>query len=85
MAAKTGGLFVCVSEHQSLSEEMLKRCDFTVKIPMKFSINVGMAIVLYDRFISLGGYPPRPITAGGPQADIPPPHRWGAPMVRKGR
>jgi len=54
---------------------------------MKFSINVGMAgaIVLYDRLISLGGYPPRPITPGGPQADLPPPHKWGAPIVRKVR
>jgi tRNA G18 (ribose-2'-O)-methylase SpoU len=76
--------YVFGAERLSLSEEMLKRCDFVVKIPMKFSINVGMAgaIVLYDRLISLGGYPPRPITAGGPQADIPPPHKWGAPMVR---
>ncbi len=79
--------YVFGAERLSLSQEMLNRCDFVVKIPMKFSINVGMAgaIVLYDRLINLGGYPPRPITAGGPQADLPPPHQWGAPLVRDKR
>lgn len=79
--------YVFGAERLSLSTGMLARCDFIVKIPMKFSINVGMAgaIVLYDRLISLGGYPPRPITAGGPQADLPPPHQWGAPLVRDRR
>ncbi len=79
--------YVFGAERLSISDDMLKRCDFTVKIPMKFSINVGMAgaIVLYDRLISLGGYPPRPIVPGGPQADLPPAHQWGAPMVRDRR
>ncbi len=79
--------YVFGAERLSLSQDMLSRCDFVVKIPMRFSINVGMAgaVVLYDRLISLGGYPPRPVTAGGPQADLPPPHRWGAPLVRDRR
>ena len=39
-------------------QRCLSRCEFVVKIPTRFSINVGMAgaIVLYDRLISLGGY-----------------------------
>lgn len=79
--------YVFGAERLSLSKDMLSRCAFVVKIPMKFSINVGMAgaIVLYDRLISLGGYPARPITPGGPQADLPPPHQWGAPLVRDRR
>jgi len=79
--------YVFGAERLSLSDEMLARCDYVVKIPMKFSINVGMAgaIVLYDRLITLGGYPPRPIVEGGKQADIPPPHKWGAPLVRDRR
>ena len=80
--------YVFGAERLSLSDAMLARCDFVVKIPMKFSINVGMAgaIVLYDRLISLGGYPPRPIAAGGPRvADLPPAHKWGAPLVRDKR
>jgi len=79
--------YVFGAERLSLSPGMLARANYVVKIPMKFSINVGMAaaIVLYDRLISLGGYPPRPITEGGAQADLPPPHKWGAPLVRVNR
>ncbi len=76
--------YVFGAERMSLSPGTLSRCEFVVKIPTKFSINVGMAgaIVMYDRLISLGGYPARPIRAGG-AADIPPQHKWGAPIMRK--
>ncbi len=75
--------YVFGAERMSLSAETLARCEFVVKIPTRFSINVGMAgaIVMYDRLISLGGYPARPIRPGGP-AEIPPPHKWGAPIMR---
>jgi hypothetical protein len=55
-----------------------------VKIPTRFSINVGMAgaIVLYDRLVSLGSYGARPLAPGREQPDIPPRHQWGAPIVR---
>ena len=38
--------------------QVLKACEFVVKIPTRFSINVGMAgaIVLYDRLLKMGGY-----------------------------
>src|SRR5215469_7782930 len=76
--------YVFGSERLSLSPETLKRCEFVVKIPTRFSINVGMAgaIVMYDRLISLGGYPGRPIRPGGP-VELPPQHTWGAPIMRK--
>ncbi|HUJ03464.1 MAG TPA: RNA methyltransferase [Rhizomicrobium sp.] len=76
--------YVFGSERMSLSEAVLSRCEFVVKIPTRFSINVGMAgaIVMYDRLISLGGYPARPIRPGG-AAEIPPAHKWGAPILRK--
>jgi len=75
--------YVFGSERMSLSATVLARCEFVVRIPTRFSINVGMAgaIVMYDRLISLGGYPGRPIRPGG-EAEIPPPHKWGAPVVR---
>ncbi len=78
--------YVFGSERLSVSEAMLKRCEFVVKIPTRFSINVGMAgaIVLYDRLISLGGYPARPV-APGRQGEVPPPHKWGEPMMRPKR
>ena len=76
--------YVFGAERMSLSDAVLKRCEFVVRIPMRFSINVGMAgaITLYDRTLSLGGYPARPI-APGREAEVPPKHTWGAPLVRR--
>jgi tRNA G18 (ribose-2'-O)-methylase SpoU len=75
--------YVFGAERLSLSPEMLGACEFVVKIPTRFSINVGMAgaIVLYDRLISLGGYPARPLVPGGGE-EPPPAHAWGAPILR---
>jgi tRNA G18 (ribose-2'-O)-methylase SpoU len=76
--------YVFGAERFSLSPRILKACDFVVKIPTRFSINVGMAgaIVLYDRLVSQGGYGARPVKAGGEGAEVPPPHTWGAPLAR---
>jgi hypothetical protein len=76
--------YVFGAERFSLSPEMLAACEFVVRIPTRFSINVGMAgaIVLYDRLLSLGGYPARPVKAGGEGGAPPPPHTWGAPLAR---
>src|SRR6185312_4988142 len=83
----TRAAYVFGAERYSLSPATLARCEFVVKIPMKFSINVGMAgaIVMYDRLISLGGYPARPIRPGGGAEEIPPQHTWGAPIVKDRR
>ena len=77
--------YVFGAERLSLSPEVLKRCEFVVKIPTRFSINVGMAgaIVLYDRLISLGGYAERPLVTGRAPPEVPPRHVWGAPIVRR--
>jgi tRNA G18 (ribose-2'-O)-methylase SpoU len=76
--------YVFGAERLSLSPEILGRCEFVVKIPTKFSINVGMAgaIVLYDRLISAGGYGSRPIAPGRAAPEPPPQHKWGAPILR---
>ena len=76
--------YVFGAERMSLSEDVLSKCEFVVKIPTRFSINVGMAgaIVLYDRLISQGGYGSRPLAPGREQPDIPPRHEWGAPILR---
>jgi tRNA G18 (ribose-2'-O)-methylase SpoU len=75
--------YVFGAERFSLSPQVLKACEFTVKIPTRFSINVGMAgaIVLYDRLLQLGGYPARPVRTGAEPA-LPPLHTWGAPLAR---
>lgn len=76
--------YVFGSERLSLSPATLAACEFVVKIPTRFSINVGMAgaLVMYDRLVSLGGYPARPIRPGGDADEVPPRHHWGAPIMR---
>tara|TARA_Y200000002_G_scaffold176340_1_gene145400 strand:+ start:1248 stop:1730 length:483 start_codon:yes stop_codon:yes gene_type:complete len=56
--------YVLGPEMGSLSEEMIKKCDYTIKIPTKFCINVQIAgsIVMYDRIRSLGKFAQRPQT-----------------------
>jgi len=60
--------YVLGPERGSLSEELLARCDYMVKIPTAFCVNVAMAgaIVMYDRVRSLGRFAPRPVSEGGP-------------------
>ncbi len=82
--------YVFGAERMSLSQGVLARCAHVVKIPMRFSINVGMAgaITLYDRSLTMGQFAERPVATGGPKPriaeEVPPPHRWGAPIARKG-
>lgn len=59
-------IYVLGGERSSLSHEMLARCDQTIKIPTKFSLNVATAgaIVMYDRHRVMGGYPDRPLMTG---------------------
>ncbi len=60
--------YVLGPERGSLSDALLERCDFTVKIPTSFCVNVAMAgaIVMYDRVKSLAPFAERPISEGGP-------------------
>jgi tRNA G18 (ribose-2'-O)-methylase SpoU len=79
--------YVFGSERFSLSAEMLARCRYVVKIPTRFSINVGMAgaIVLYDRMLTLSNYAERPLRPGGPARPlVPPAVSWGKPIIRSG-
>lgn len=57
-------VYVFGPERGKLSTHMQNHCDFMVKIPTKFCLNVSIAvaIVLYDRVSSLWTIP-RPITA----------------------
>jgi tRNA G18 (ribose-2'-O)-methylase SpoU len=60
--------YVLGPELGSLSEPLLARCDYVVKIPTSFCVNVAMAgaIVMYDRIKSLARFADRPIREGGP-------------------
>ena len=78
--------YVFGSERLSLSEPVLGRCRHVVKIPTRFSINVGMAgaVVMYDRMLTLGRFSERPLRAGGPpQEAIPARAAWGTPVLRR--
>lgn len=75
--------YVLGPERGSLSAGVMERCDWVVKIPTAFCINVAMAgaVVMYDRVRTLGRFAPRPVLEGGPTAVLPE-HVWGRPMRR---
>lgn len=60
--------YVLGRERGSLSPQMLERCEFVVKIPTAFCINLATAgaIVMYDRLRTHGSFAERPVRAGGP-------------------
>ena len=62
--------YVLGAERASLSAPLLARCDFVVRIPTRFCVNVAIAgaLVMYDRMLSLGRFPERPVRSGGPVA-----------------
>jgi len=47
---------------------MQSRCDYVVRIPTAFSVNLGVAgaLIMYDRLLSLGRHAPRPVAEGAP-------------------
>jgi len=61
-------IYVLGPEKGNLSDSMIERCDYTIKIPMKFCVNVGIAgaIVMYDRLITMGKFVDRPVHEGAP-------------------
>lgn len=64
--------YVLGPEMGSLSPALTEKCDFIIKIPMKFCVNVGVAgaIVMYDRLISNNRFPDRPVKMGGPDIGV---------------
>lgn len=75
--------YVMGPEKGSLSAELQKKCDFIIKIPTKFCLNVGITgvIVMYDRLLSMGRFAERPVKVGGPGTDLQP-HVHGKPVFR---
>jgi tRNA G18 (ribose-2'-O)-methylase SpoU len=75
--------YILGPERGSLSPEMVEKCAYTIKIPTKFCINVGLAgaIVMYDRVKSLGKFARRPVTSGG-EIEALPEHAYGGPTLR---
>ena len=70
-------------ERGELSPEAQARCERLIKIPTKFSLNVGIAgaIVMYDRLISRGRFAERPVNPRA-QPEALPEHVSGAQVFR---
>ena len=76
--------YVLGAEREGLSKELQSRCDYVVKIPMRFSVNLGVAgaLIMYDRLISLGRHAPRPVAEGAPTEAVPLPV-FGEPIYKR--
>lgn len=76
--------YVFGPERGRLSPETLARCDWVVRIPTRFCVNLGVAaaIVLYDRMLCHGRFDPRPVRPGGPTEQRPE-HVHGQPVFRR--
>jgi len=76
--------YVLGPEKGSLSPDLVARCDFTVKIPTKFCINVGVAgaILMYDRLLQQGRFADRPVRTGGPTEPLGE-HIHGKQIIRR--
>ncbi|MDD9908844.1 MAG: RNA methyltransferase [Ahrensia sp.] len=81
----TRAAYVLGPENGSLSPQLLEACEFVVKIPTCFCLNVATAgaIIMYDRMLSLGKFAERPVRAGAPVAEAPK-HVHGKPQYRGG-
>jgi tRNA G18 (ribose-2'-O)-methylase SpoU len=77
--------YILGPERGSISSELTAQCDYIIKIPTSFCVNVGIAgaIVMYDRVKSLGNYPQRPTGPGGPgRTDTSQAHHHGNQIFR---
>ncbi len=76
--------YVLGMERGSLSDSMVECCDFMVRIPTRFSLNLAAAgaVVMYDRMISLRRFGARPVAPNGPVEALPP-HVFGEPVWKK--
>ncbi|HYE00339.1 MAG TPA: RNA methyltransferase [Alphaproteobacteria bacterium] len=78
--------YIMGAERGDLTKPVLDRCDFVVKIPTRFCINVSVAgaIVMYDRMLCHGRFAQRPVAPGGP-VEARKPHVHGRPVIRTER
>ncbi len=76
--------YILGSEREGLSKDVQALCDYVVKIPMRFSVNLGVAgaLVMYDRLLSLGRHAPRPVAEGGPTEALELPV-FGEPIYKR--
>jgi len=76
-------IYVLGRERGSLSPEMQAKCDYFIKIPTSFCLNVATAgaIVMYDRIATHGRFAARPTSGLGKAVPLPK-HVQGKPLNR---
>ena len=76
--------YILGAEREGLSADLQMRCDYLVKIPTRFSVNLGVAgaLIMYDRLLTLGRHAPRPVAEGGPTELVPLPV-FGEPIYKR--
>jgi hypothetical protein len=69
------------AERSSLSPALQERCDFVIRIPTRFCVNLAVAgaLVMYDRMVCLGRFAERPVRVGG-AGPLAPAHVHGEPL-----
>ena len=80
----TRAAYVLGPERDSLSPKMQEKCEFIIKIPTAFCINLATtgAVVMYDRMLAMGRFAERPVRPGGPTEALPE-HIFGPPFSRR--
>jgi tRNA G18 (ribose-2'-O)-methylase SpoU len=73
--------YVLGAERSSLSPALQERCDFVIRIPTRFCVNLAVAgaLVMYDRMVCLGRFAERPVRVGGASRPAPA-HVHGEPL-----
>lgn len=76
--------YILGAEREGLSADVQSICDYVVKIPTRFSVNLGVAgaLIMYDRQLSLGRHAPRPVAEGGPTEALMVP-AFGEPIYKR--
>ena len=76
--------YILGAEREGLSAELQSLCDYVVKIPTRFSVNLGVAgaLIMYDRLLCLGRHAARPVAEGGAiePLKLPP---FGEPIYKR--
>jgi tRNA G18 (ribose-2'-O)-methylase SpoU len=76
--------YILGAEREGLSAELQSLCDYVVKIPTRFSVNLGVAgaLIMYDRLLCLGRHAARPVGEGGAiePLELPP---FGQPIYKR--
>lgn len=77
--------YVLGAERSDLSPALMEHCDFVVRIPTRFCVNLAVAgaLVMYDRMVSLGRYAERPVRPGAPTETAKPRPPHGEPIWKK--